>query len=165
MNECFDIILNFLFDWINAIFKEWIELWVYELLIDWLIDCSQEGWPVLSRPTTTIPSWSGNSGRRTGWWSHSRIFIRTRLVVWSTRTRTTIQYTLSPDYRTGARTTIQYTLGPDYRTGAGTTIQYTLVMRIRIDCIRIRIHKVWSIRIRIQAGSRSIKSPNFQNIF
>ena len=37
------------------------------------------------------------------------------------------------------------------------------VMWIRID--RIRIHKIWSMRIRIQAGSRSIKSPTFQNIF
>ena len=33
------------------------------------------------------------------------------------------------------------------------------VMWIWIDCIRI--HKIWSIRI--QSGSRSIKSPNFQN--
>ena len=38
-------------------------------------------------------------------------------------------------------------------------------MWIRIDRIRIRIriHKIWLIRI--QAESRSIKSPNFQDIF
>ena len=30
------------------------------------------------------------------------------------------------------------------------------VMWIRIDCMRIRIHKNWWMRIRIQAGSRSI---------